>query len=59
MIRDFARHKSHPIDYVANQKLASLVKALNIILKRYKMTRKERAIRIHENEEDALPDAAE
>lgn len=59
MIRDFARHKSHTIDYIANQKLASLVKALNIVLKRYKMTRKERAIRIHENEETDLPDAAE
>jgi hypothetical protein len=46
-------------DYVAAQKLAPIVKALNIVLKRYKMTRKERAVRINDNDPVAPDDMSE
>jgi hypothetical protein len=34
------------LDYVANKKLMTLVKAMNVVLRRYHMTRKERATRL-------------
>lgn len=48
LIRDHA--KKAEIDYIANKKLATIVKALTVVLRRYKMTRKERAIRIGDDE---------
>ncbi len=46
IIRDYARNDSHPRPYIAKQKLASIVKALNVVLRRYCISRKERAIMI-------------
>lgn len=45
VIRDYAI-KDGRNPYVAGKKLATLVKALNVVLRRYHMTRKERAITV-------------
>ena len=42
IIRNWALQDDR-MPYVATKKLATIVKALNVVLKRYKMTRKERA----------------
>jgi len=42
IIRDWAI-QSDRVPYVASKKLATIVKALNVVLRRYKMTRRERA----------------
>jgi hypothetical protein len=44
MIRKHAEVTKNP--YVAKKKLATIVKALNVVLRRYHMTRRERAITI-------------
>ena len=44
MIRDYA--KENNITYVAVKKLATIVKSLNVVLRRYQMTRKQRSIQI-------------
>lgn len=44
MLRELARKESVP--QVANRKLATIVKALNVVLRRYRLTRKERALTI-------------
>jgi len=44
LIRAHARKMD--MGYVAGKKLASIVRSLNVVLRRYKMTRKERAIRL-------------
>jgi hypothetical protein len=46
MIRNYAKDAAHPEPYVASKKLATIVKALNIVLRRFQMTRKERAHRV-------------
>jgi len=43
LIRDYAKDPAHPIPYVASKKLATIVKSLGVVLRRYKMSRKERA----------------
>ena len=43
-IRDYA--KDHDIPYVAKKKLATIVRALNVVLRRYHIGRKERAMTI-------------
>ncbi len=43
-IRDYARNNDIP--YVAEQRLASIVRSLNVVLKRYRMSRKERAVTV-------------
>jgi hypothetical protein len=43
VIRDYAKDPAHRIPYVASKKLATIVKSLNVVLRRYKMSRKERA----------------
>jgi hypothetical protein len=45
MIRDYA--KRNGVTYVANKKLATLVKSLNVVLRRYRITRKQRAVMVH------------
>jgi hypothetical protein len=42
IIRDWATEGKR-VPYIADKKLATIVKALNTVLRRYKMTRKERA----------------
>jgi hypothetical protein len=42
LLRELARKEA--IVQVASRKLATIVKALNVVLKRYRMTRKERAL---------------
>lgn len=44
MLRDYARKQE--IAQIANRKLATIVKALNIVLRRYRLSRKERALTI-------------
>lgn len=44
MIRDYARDKKLP--FLMDKKLATIVKALNVVLKRYGISRKERAVTI-------------
>ena len=44
MIRDYARDKKNP--HLKDKKLATIVKALNVVLKRYGISRKERAVTI-------------
>ena len=55
MIRDYANRSDIP--YISSKKLATIVKALNVVLRRYKMTRKERAIRL--GDADIPAEAAE
>lgn len=50
MIRDYAKDQNHGEPYVAGKKLATIVKALNVVLRRYKMSRKERATRMEGEE---------
>jgi hypothetical protein len=45
MIREYAQKNDNP--YVARKKLATIVKSLNVVLRRYHMSRKERAQSIH------------
>jgi hypothetical protein len=45
MIRDYAKKDDTDL-YVASKKLATIVKSLNVCLRRYHMTRKERSISI-------------
>ncbi len=44
LIRDYAKHNG--IAYVAGKKLATIVKSLNVVLRRYHITRKERAVMV-------------
>ena len=44
LLRDLARKQAIP--QVATRKLATIVKALNVVMRRYRMTRKERALTI-------------
>jgi hypothetical protein len=44
MLREIARE--HDVPQVANRKLATIVKALNVVLKRFRMSRQLRAITI-------------
>ena len=44
MIREYARE--HELPHVKDKKLATIVKSLNIVLRRYGISRKERAITI-------------
>ena len=44
MLRDLARKDGVP--QVANRKLATIVKALGVVLRRYRLSRKERALTI-------------
>jgi len=46
VIRDYARDEDHPFPYVANKKLASIVWALRVVCRRYRMSRKERLVSI-------------
>jgi hypothetical protein len=46
MIREHAEAKDTSNPYVAGKKLATIVKSLNVCLRRYHMTRKERAVSI-------------
>ena len=46
MIREYARDPAHPIPYLKHKKLATIVKSLNVVLRRYKMSRKERASQV-------------
>jgi len=41
-----AHAKKNGIAYAAEQRLASLVRSLNVVLKRYRMSRKERAVTV-------------
>jgi hypothetical protein len=45
-IRDYALDQKTSNPYVAGKKLATIVKSLNVCLRRYHMTRKERAVSI-------------
>lgn len=44
IIRNYARE--HKIAYVANQKLSPISKALNVVLRRYHMSRQERRVTV-------------
>jgi hypothetical protein len=44
IIRDYARQNGH--EHVADKKLATIVKAMSVVLRRYGISRKERALTI-------------
>ena len=45
MIRDYAIE--HGISYVSKKKLMTIVKSLNVVMRRYHMSRKERAVTVN------------